>query len=88
MTNDNSNDKVSSDDTSSRCFSPSLKNEIIDELSDTEKDLNDNYEEDDLADLPEKKKKKRMKQLGDNRFVSVSNDDNTNSDNDNNGNDI
>ena len=63
--------KVSSDDTSSRCFSPSLKNEIIDELSDAEKDLNDNYEEDDLADLPHTEKKKRMKQLGDNRFGSL-----------------
>ena len=63
--------KVSSDDTSSRCFSPSLKNEIIDELSDAEKDLNDNYEDDDLADLPHKEKKKRMKQLGDSRFGSL-----------------
>ena len=63
--------KVSSDDTSSRCFSPSLKNEIIDELSDAEKDLNDNYEDDDLADLPHTEKKKRMKQLGDSRFGSL-----------------
>ena len=63
--------KVSSDDTSSRCFSPSLKNEIIEELSDAEKDLNDNYEDDDLADLPHTEKKKRMKQLGDSRFGSL-----------------
>ena len=56
--------KVSSDDTSSRCFSPS-------QLSDAEKDLNDNYEDDDLADLPHTEKKKRMKQLGDNKFGSL-----------------
>ena len=63
--------KVSSDDTSSRCFSPSLKNEMIDQLSDAEKDLNDNYEDDDLADLHHTEKKKRMKQLGDNKFGSL-----------------
>ena len=62
--------KVSSDDTSSRCFSPSLKNETIDEMSDNEKDMNDNYEEDELADLP-LKSKKRMKQLGDSKFGSL-----------------
>ena len=68
--NSRSNRKISSDDTSSRCFSPSLKNEIIDEISDTEKDLNDNYEEDDLSELP-LSGTKRLKQLGDSKFGSL-----------------
>ena len=68
--NSRSNRKISSDDTSSRCFSPSLKNEIIDEISDTEKDLNDNYEEDDLSELPHGGSK-RIKQLGDSKFGSL-----------------
>ena len=62
--------KVSSDETSSRCFSPSLRNEIIDELSDNEKDMNDNYEDDDLADLPHKGQK-RIKQMSDSKFGSL-----------------
>ena len=69
--------KVSSDETSrsSRCFSPSLRAEINGEvagLSDNEKDLNDNYEEEDIKEVIYKGKNK-MKQMADNKFGSLKN---------------
>ena len=69
--------KVSSDETSrsSRCFSPSSRAEISGEvagLSDNEKDLNDNYEEEDIKEVLYKGKN-RMKQLADNKFGSLKN---------------
>ena len=69
--------KISSDETSrsSRCFSPSLRAEIDGEvvgLSDNEKDLNDNYEEEDIKEVLYKGKNK-MKQLADNKFGSLKN---------------
>ena len=69
--------KISSDETSrsSRCFSPSLRAEINGEvagLSDNEKDLNDNYEEEDIKEVLYKGKN-RMRQLADNKFGSLKN---------------
>ena len=63
--------KVSSDESrSSRCLSPALQQQINGADSDNDKDLNDNYEEEDIKEALYKGKSK-LKQLGDNKFGSL-----------------
>ena len=63
--------KVSSDESrSSRCLSPNLQQQINGGVSDNDKDLNDNYEEEDIKEALYKGKNK-FKQLGDNKFGSL-----------------
>ena len=61
--------KISSDDTSSRCFSPSLKNETIDEMSDHGEDFQESYR--DEFDGESRKLSSKMKQLGESKFGSL-----------------
>ena len=62
--------KISSDDTSSRCFSPSLKNSIINEISDD--DVDDKGFEINEDEKPRKGSKMRQ-MLSDNKFGSLKN---------------
>ena len=64
--------KVSSDEASrsSRGLSPALEQEVGGEVTDNERDLNDNYEEEDIKEALYKGKNK-LKQLGDSKFGSL-----------------